>query len=230
MQRSRGSKLALLAVAAVGLSPACDASKGPTQGSGDAGGAPAISALTAAECHPTCTSAADCAFGGALYDQDNWACTEGTCEYKGCRSTQECTDQLRSPKYVCAPSANLPFNECFRTCSAAADCTSSSAPTAFDADNWACTGGKCEYKGCRSTQECTDTYESPDWTCAPSAGLSFNECVRTCSAAADCTSSSSLPAFDADNWACTAGKCEYKGCSSTQECTDTHESSSWVCK
>jgi hypothetical protein len=166
MQTTRGSFLALLAMAAVGLSAACDgASKGPTQGSGDVGVEPAISAITAAECHLTCTSAADCAFGGALYDQDNWACTEGTCKYKGCSSTQECTDQLRSPKYVCAPIAGLPFNECVRTCSAAADCTSSSAAAAFDADNWACTGGKCEYKGCSSTQECTDTYESSSWIC-----------------------------------------------------------------
>jgi hypothetical protein len=52
-------------------------------------------------CLPTCAAPADCALTVPLYDEDNYACDEGMCHYLGCLSTQECTDTLADPAFVC---------------------------------------------------------------------------------------------------------------------------------
>jgi hypothetical protein len=35
----------------------------------------------------------------------------------------------------------------------------------FDAENWACTDGACEHRGCLSTEECAGSYLGPDFIC-----------------------------------------------------------------
>jgi hypothetical protein len=52
---------------------------------------------------------------------------------------------------------------CVEACTAVADCTSPSP--IFDDDNYACSNNRCEYKGCNSSQECIDAFQSPNWVC-----------------------------------------------------------------
>jgi hypothetical protein len=179
-------------------------------------------------CYNTCGKAADCATPGTvLLDVDNWACTGGKCDYKGCNSTQECTDAYQKPGYVCALIPGYPTKSCQTVCSKAADCAT---PGSFilDVDNWACTGGVCDYKGCNSTQECTDAYQKPGHVCALIPGYSIKGCLTTCTKAADCATPGSITS-DLDNWACTGGKCDYTGCNSTQECIDAFQKPNYVC-
>ncbi|MEP7124018.1 MAG: hypothetical protein ABJE95_24035 [Byssovorax sp.] len=53
---------------------------------------------------------------------------------------------------------------CYPTCATVADCATPGS-ILQDLDNWACTGGKCEYTGCTSTKECTDAYQKPGYVC-----------------------------------------------------------------
>lgn len=52
-------------------------------------------------CVRTCTGAADCSAPAPLYDEDNWECAEGLCEYQGCNTNQECMETLMSGGYTC---------------------------------------------------------------------------------------------------------------------------------
>src|SRR5262249_20152436 len=105
-------------------------------------------------CVKTCKGPADCVGALPIADEDNFDCTAGHCEYKGCNSDAECKDTYKSPNYVCAALPGLPYKDCVKTCSAVADCTVN-LPIADD-DNFACDAGRCIYKGCNSTKECTD--------------------------------------------------------------------------
>ncbi|HTJ80646.1 MAG TPA: hypothetical protein VL400_02950, partial [Polyangiaceae bacterium] len=60
-----------------------------------------VAGSSVATCQPTCTGAADCAQPSAAYDNDNWDCVEGRCEYLGCQSTDECQQSFMSASYVC---------------------------------------------------------------------------------------------------------------------------------
>ncbi len=53
-------------------------------------------------------------------------------------------------------------------------------------------------------------------------------CQMTCSTAADCATASG--AFDADNYACEAGLCRYKGCNDDAECQAAFSSAGYVCR
>jgi hypothetical protein len=50
-------------------------------------------------CLNACSTSADCDFGTAAYDADNFACVDGACVYVGCNSTDECASVDAS--YVC---------------------------------------------------------------------------------------------------------------------------------
>jgi hypothetical protein len=52
-------------------------------------------------------------------------------------------------------------------------------------------------------------------------------CVLACTEAADCATAS--PITDADNWACTAERCEYLGCLSDGECQSAYANAAYVC-
>ncbi len=52
-------------------------------------------------CVRTCTTPEDCGSPSALYDQNNWACESGRCEYLGCNTNEECIDTLMNGNYSC---------------------------------------------------------------------------------------------------------------------------------
>lgn len=122
------------------------------------------------------------------------------------------------------PDAAPPLPVCVPTCGTAADCATGPAGSIIDADNYACDGGKCRWTGCNSTAECTAANMSQAWACRDVGGLMT--CVRTCSTPADCASPSAP--YDADNYACVAGACEWRGCNTTAECMTIDPD--WVCE
>lgn len=168
-------------------------------------------------CMLSCDVPGDCATGGAgtIIDANNYACDAGRCVWLGCLSTAECTTTYGDPGYLCEAAFGATVPTCWPTCGAPADCTADSP--ILDADNYACDGGKCRWTGCNSTTECTSAYQSPDWRCEARGGADLATCWPTCATATDCATAS--PAYDADNYACDDGVCEYTGCNSTAECT-----------
>jgi hypothetical protein len=57
----------------------------------------------------------------------------------------------------------VPGKSCVKSCSAPADCATTSA--AFDADNYSCVGAICVYKGCNSDAECKSSFAKSNYTC-----------------------------------------------------------------
>jgi hypothetical protein len=178
-------------------------------------------------CVETCQSPADCvpAQTSALTDADNYACNAGRCQYKGCNSTAECQAVYMSNAYVCGTVSGNPLPACYESCNGPADCVIAGS-TLYDTDNWACDGGKCRWTGCNSTAECQGAFMSQGYVCAAS-GAGFDTCWPTCSAPADCATAS--PVFDADNYECTGGRCQWTGCNSTSECAAAN-GGDWVCE
>lgn len=162
-------------------------------------------------CTAGCTTAADCATGGAgtILDADNYRCDAGVCVWLGCLSTQECMATYPQGEYVCD-------GGCWPACSTPADCANPDSAILGE-DNYDCTGGRCAWTGCNSTAECIEAYGTPDWRCEARGGSTVASCWPTCTSPADCASAH--PAFDVDNYACNDGVCEYTGCNSTKECT-----------
>ena len=98
------------------------------------------------------------------------------------------------------------------SCPPAADCDLGSA--AYDADNYACTGGVCIYTGCNNDAECQALQSGH--VCRSAQGTSMATCVKGCSTVADC--GQGMAPYDADNYVCVAGGCVYTGCNSSTEC------------
>lgn len=113
---------------------------------------------------------------------------------------------------------------CQQTCSTAADCATASA--AYDADNYACEGGICRWKGCNSDEECKSSFASSAYACRTVSGV--KQCVKACASASDCSMGSA--AYDADNYACEAGSCRWIGCNTDAECASSFASSDYVCR
>lgn len=115
---------------------------------------------------------------------------------------------------------------CLHTCSAASDCALGGPTT--DADNYACSAGKCEWLGCKSTAECVALSMNPSWACGVIADISsVPSCYHTCGAAADCEMGS--PLYGADNYACSSGLCKWLGCTTSDECAQAYNSPDYVC-
>lgn len=120
-------------------------------------------------CVMTCSAPADCA-SSAAFDADNYACEGGTCRYLGCNTDDECAGSFGSSAYVCRavmpPDVGVPIPtaamNCVLGCASPSDCATSAA---FDADNYACTGGACVYEGCNTDDECASTFSGTAWTC-----------------------------------------------------------------
>jgi hypothetical protein len=111
---------------------------------------------TQKDCILTCTTAADCPMQGApgLYDAAHFACTNGRCQYTGCKTDSECAD-VNGPRSVCDAVPGTPFKACAASCNRPADCTRPDAPAAFDSSHFACLANRCQYTGCKSDTECT---------------------------------------------------------------------------
>jgi hypothetical protein len=99
---------------------------------------------------------------------------------------------------------------CQLACTTPADCDQSSAP--YDADNYTCPAGYCEYAGCNSDTECQTL---GNYACRD-IGAGVPLCITPCSVPADC-SMGQLP-YDGDNYTCPDGYCVYSGCNSDAEC------------
>ena len=112
-------------------------------------------------CGKGCMTAADCNLGSAAFDADNYNCTAGFCEYKGCNNDNECKSSFANTTYVCRNISGVPT--CGKGCTTPADCNSGSA--AFDVDNYNCTAGVCDYKGCNDDNECKSSFANPDYLC-----------------------------------------------------------------
>lgn len=176
-------------------------------------------------CYLACDTVADCDHGNAINDPDNFDCDGGRCIWHGCNSTPECQEAFSSTDYVCGTLPGAPFPMCYLACDTVADCVTASV--LYDADNYACTGGKCEWQGCNSTPECQDALSSPDYVCAAAEGALYPSCQYACSTVADCDLGSSL--YDADNYECNGTFCVWQGCNSTAECIDSLMSSDYIC-
>ena len=108
-------------------------------------------------CAVGCSAPSDCVLPGAAWDEDNWTCEQGGCNYQGCSGDGEC-----APGQVCRPysgivEALLGYDApaCVPGCSTAADCDLGAEPTT--ADNYACEDGGCRWLGCLDDDECPGT-------------------------------------------------------------------------
>jgi hypothetical protein len=202
-------------------------SSGGGAGSGGAGGA----AATLPSCYPTCATAADCVVpnGGPLHDIDNYECNGGRCEWLGCNTTNECTTTFMDPDYICSAPPGSTLDYCYPSCATAADCVLPNGGTLYDIDNYACNSGRCDWLGCNSTSECTAAFMNPDYVCGTMPGTTFDSCYPSCATAADCVVPNGGPLYDADNYECNSGLCQWIGCNSTAECTDTFMNPDYVC-
>ncbi len=114
---------------------------------------------------------------------------------------------------------------CKRDCQTPADCTT--AAGAFDADNYTCNGGACDYKGCNSDAECATSFGDPVYICGHDPSYPYPSCLKGCKAAADCKVDGG--AYDSDNYTCAAGECHYSGCKTNGECDLTYGAGKYVC-
>ena len=208
-----------------------DAGNSPSDGgpAADPDGGPVA---TTPFCRVGCSAPADCATPTVpLYDAAHYACEDGTCRWTGCQADVECQASL-GPTYACRPVLGL--MQCVQVCATTSTC--GAGTPAFDADNYACTGGVCEYAGCRSDAECQGTFMSTRYVCRrvprPGTGLALPSaamnCVLGCTGAADCATASG--AFDADNYACLEGACVYTGCRGDAECQSAFANPRYVCR
>jgi hypothetical protein len=99
-------------------------------------------------CLPACQTVADCDFGTANMDSDNYSCEDGICVYQGCNSDAECQ---ALGDYLCR-SLDGGMPACYQACSTPDDCDSGVAY--MDADNYVCPDDFCIYLGCNSDEEC----------------------------------------------------------------------------
>ncbi|NMB75864.1 MAG: hypothetical protein GYA21_12150 [Myxococcales bacterium] len=194
---------------------------GPDGGPDDGGDG----AVTTPACQRVCSSPSDCAQGYAPWDADNYACPDGTCVYTGCRSDTECQSVPGMSGYLCRRLADWTIAQCVMACQTAVDCAQSYPP--WDADNYACTEGACEYLGCLSDEECQAVPSMESYLCRSLYG-SWPFCQPGCATAADCDLGS--PAYDADNYACRDGLCVYLGCRSDAECRASITAYPTVCR
>jgi hypothetical protein len=201
----------------------------PTAPDADPGAPDAAPVPSTPACRETCTTAGDCvpASPSGLTDLDNYACEDQRCRYLGCRSTSECQTVYNSTAYVCATLAGQTIPGCHPTCGAPADCATPQSPI-LGADNYACEAGRCRWLGCASTAECQEAYGTAAWTCAPIPGAGLKTCWPTCGSAADCAGQP--PLFDAENYACEAGRCVWTGCKSSGECATANQDPAWICE
>ncbi len=99
----------------------------------------------------------------------------------------------------------------------------------YDKDHFACTGGLCQWLGCKSNDECTSALHSAKFACSKPAGADVAGCQETCTKAADCAVAGST-LYDASHFTCAAGMCEWTGCKSASECKTSLMASNFTCE
>jgi hypothetical protein len=178
-------------------------------------------------CWHSCGTPDDCATAGApSLSASHWSC-DGVCHYLGCQSVADCPTS-GGQSYVCV-SAPGSIPACIPACATPSDCVTAGVPI-FQAANYACRAGLCQWTGCLSDQECRDTYSDPRYLCRQVPGWTLQSCFLACTAPSDCVSANASVLLDADNYACDGGLCTWTGCRSTAECTAAYSSSAYVCE
>jgi len=181
-------------------------------------------------CVVKCQTAADCpypgVYSGGVYDTDNWACKEGRCQWKGCLSDAECASD---PSFDYAPTSCVSLlggftKSCLADCNTPADCPMAGLTDArYDADNYACSAGSCNWEGCKSDAECAASLGATgkEWKCVDNS-WGFPVCTMTCQSAADCIYVPNSAVYDANNYACEEGFCRHLGCLNDAECAEVY--------
>jgi hypothetical protein len=156
-------------------------------------------------------------------------CLGRECGDDGCGGVcGACDDGETCESGLCvAPSCGDLFPTCLAACAVRADCgvTGAAAGGIYDADNYACQDGGCVWQGCNSDAECAVDGGQPGQAtkclknaCGPAT------CRVTCAQTADCVAPGTVSVLmDADNWACEAGLCVWRGCTSTAECRAAYQ-------
>ncbi len=114
---------------------------------------------------------------------------------------------------------------CVQVCDSPSDCASQYPP--WDADNYDCNDGACEYLGCHSDEECKAVPGMESYVCAADQITGLDVCTKSCSSVSDCATPSAP--WDEDNYSCDNGACHYTGCNSDQECQSVQGLESYVC-
>ncbi len=115
---------------------------------------------------------------------------------------------------------------CVEACQVAGDCAQ--AGQVYTGDHWECTGGKCKYLGCKTDQECLNTFGGVSDVCATDSGSApYPLCVQSCQVADDCAQAGQV--YTGEHWECAGGKCKYLGCKTDLECSNTFGGVSDVC-
>lgn len=185
-------------------------------------------------CLQACVTADDCGTDLGAFSADNYECDSGACRYGGCRDDEECNVSLAGGDYACRELPGAGLRGCTRRCTTESDCATTSP--AFDADNYRCDGGFCEYLGCNDDPECAAAFPTGDYVCAEAepvdTGLplpvALRNCVQRCAIDADCDLGSA--AWDTDNHECVGGVCRYRGCNDDAECAATFPVGEYVCR
>jgi hypothetical protein len=213
-----------------GMGGASSSGSGSSSSSSGAGGSGGGSMNTLAVCKEGCLAVSDCIIsgGGPAFDNDNYSCNAGACDYTGCNSDSECASSFPNQNYVCrSVVAGYPA-ACVKGCQVANDCTIAGAGPAYDADNYACNSGGCSYLGCNSDTECT--FSGPNYVCRSSVPGGQKACYLSCQSASECPLPNAGPAFDTDNYSCAQGFCEYVGCKTDAECDASFPNPGYVCR
>ncbi len=185
----------------------------------DASGAADAAPPDAAEsrsCRQECTTVADCQIGSA---SNNWECRNGGCVYLGCVDTAEC-NRLYGQGFVCSRASGQTIDTCIQACGTPADCAAWTR--IYDADNFNCTAGLCEYIGCTSDSQCVQE-RNENYVCRAAPGDAHASCYAPCQTVQDCVIAvrGTGTLYDTDNFTCVNGLCNFTGCNDSSECVDS---------
>ncbi|MFS8070212.1 MAG: hypothetical protein ACMG6S_27935 [Byssovorax sp.] len=229
MRTTHGLTTAALGIlAALAAFVGCKSSAGnaTAEGGGDQRAVAGAQRLPA--CNLVCTTAQDCGVAAGLEDASHFQCTAGRCQWQGCKSNAECTQAFQSENFICAQEGGAPVPTCIRACTAAADCAGQTASD--DASHYACTGGRCEWLGCKSSAECNAAFQSDKFVCVKEGGAPVPGCVLECNAPTDCVGPAAAGGPDASRFTCTDHRCAWLGCESTEECKKLYHNQAVVCE
>jgi hypothetical protein len=178
-------------------------------------------------CNLVCATAADCGGGGGLDDAAHFQCTAGRCHWQGCKSKADCTAAFQSENFVCVKEGGAPVPNCVPTCTTPADCAGQTPSD--DASHYQCNGGRCQWQGCKSNDECNTAFQSTKFVCVKEGTATVPSCTLACSAPADCVAPGSTGP-DASRFTCENQRCAWKGCSTTAECKTLYHVDKVVCE
>jgi hypothetical protein len=180
-----------------------------------------------AVCNLVCTTADDCGAAGGLEDASHFQCTAGRCQWQGCKSNAECVTAYNNDNVICAKEGAAPVATCIPTCTAAADCAGKTASD--DATHYACTSGRCEWLGCKSSAECSEAFQNDKFVCVKEGPAPVPGCILACDSPNDCAPAGSAGP-DATRFTCTNHRCEWLGCASTDECKKLYHVQNMTCE